>query len=101
MANSIESNLTSLKQGLDKADKDIKEVVTLLPDNITLFDIAYNSDTISIQGKASTEDSIFNYARELMQSSRFTEVIISSVTETFGQENEEEIKIINFVFIIT
>jgi len=100
MANSIESNLTSLKQGLDKADKDMKEIVALLPDTITLVDIAYNSGSITIQGKASTEDSIFSYARELRQSSRFTEVIISSVTETLRQENEEEIKIINFVFLI-
>lgn len=99
-ANSIESKITSLKLGLDKTDKDMQEVIALLPDNITLLDFVYNSDTITIQGKASTEDSIFSYARELRQSNRFTEVIISSVTVTSGQENEEEIKIINFFFII-
>jgi type IV pilus assembly protein PilM len=100
IAASIEAKLDSLGQGLDNANKDIKEAVDLLPETITLLDLGYSEGLVSILGQALTEDNIFNYARELRNSSRFNEVIISSITEIFKHESGEDIRFFSFVFVL-
>lgn len=97
-ANSLEDMLTSMNQGLDKTDGDLREVINLLPTTVTLLGIDYGSSSTTIHGLAPTESDIFTYARALRDSGRFSEVIISSITENFIQE--EEIRLFDFVFLL-
>ncbi len=100
MAGSIEAKIASLEQGLDKTDRDVREVVDLLPETVTLLNIEYDSDSVTISGLAPTENDIFIYARDLRSSGRFTEVTISSIREVFRQEAEEEIRLYSFELLL-
>ena len=100
MANDIEAKLASLKQGLDKSDKDLQEAVNLLPEVVIILNIDYDGESVTIYGLAPTEGDIFIYARDLRSSDRFTEVTISSIREVFRQEAEEEIRLFDFEFLL-
>ena len=100
MASSIEVKLASLGQGLNKTDKDLQEAVNLLPGVVTLLNIDYDSESVTIYGLALTEEDIFIYARDLRSSGRFTEVTISSIREVFRQGAEEEIRLFSFEFLL-
>lgn len=96
----LDATLTDLSQGLGKTDADLREAVNLLPAGVTLLEINYGGDMVTISGVALTEDDIFVYARDLRSGGRFTAVIISSINETFSKEGGEEIKQFSFDFLL-
>ena len=96
----LDSQLTGLEQGLDKANGDLREAVNLLPDSVTLLGIQYGGDMVTLNGLAPGEDDIFAYARALRGGGRFSTVIISSIAEASQTGSEEGIKGFNFVFIL-
>ena len=94
----LAAKLTSLEEGLDKTSGDLREVVNLLPDNVTLLEIRHEGNVVILGGSAPGEDDIFAYARALRSGGRFSEVIISSISEVPGQYLEEEIPLYSFAF---
>ena len=79
----LNDTLASLEQGLDKTDKDLREIVNLLPTSINLYGINYGGDSTTIRGQAPDEAAIFIYASDLRGSGRFPTVVILSISETF------------------
>ncbi len=96
----LNDTLVSLEQGLDKVNYDLREIVNLLPTSINLHNIDYGSDSVTISGLALDEAAIFSYARALRSSGRFPTVVILSITETFKGEEEEEIRLFDFQFLL-
>ncbi len=96
----LDTQLASLEEGLDKTDGDLREVVNLLPGNVTLLEIWHEGNMVTLSGSAAGEDDIFAYARALRSGGRFSEVIISSIRETSGRDLEEEITLYNFMFLL-
>ncbi len=98
--NNFNVMLTGLSQGLEKADADLKEVVNLLPATINLLNVNFEDDTVFIAGAAANEYDVFGYARALRSSERFNEVTILSIREVYRQEQEVEVRLFEFDFII-
>jgi type IV pilus assembly protein PilM len=97
----LNDTLASLEQGLDKVNYDLREIVNLwLPTSINLHNIAYVGDSVTISGLAPDEAAIFSYARALRSSGRFPTVVILSITETFKEEEGEEIRLFDFEFLL-
>lgn len=97
---SVNALLVSLEQGLDKTNKDLREIVNLLPTSINLHNIDYGGDSVTISGLAPDEAAIFSYASALRSSGRFPTVVILSITETFIGEGGEEIRLFDFEFLL-
>ncbi|MCK5577737.1 MAG: pilus assembly protein PilM, partial [Dehalococcoidales bacterium] len=67
----LEFQLTGLEEDLDKTNRDIIEVVNLLPDNINLLTVHYsNVSEMTVSGSAPSESEIFTYARALRSGGR-------------------------------
>jgi hypothetical protein len=80
----------------------VSQIVNLVPYNVDLLQINHGSNSINVIGIAPSEAEIFEYARELRGSGRFSLVVISSINEDIiilneGEEEEEE-KIIRYQF---
>jgi type IV pilus assembly protein PilM len=91
----FDNTLTSLKAGREGVSGDLTEVVNLAPGTVTLTGIVREGNAIRITGTASSEDDIFFYARDLMDS--FGDVTISSMQ---AQEAGGFIRGFNFVLTI-
>jgi type IV pilus assembly protein PilM len=85
-ANRLENMLASLNQGLGSIVGDLGELVNTLPTTVNLVGIGYEGGLVTINGFAPAEGEIFTYARALRSGGRFSEVIISSITETYIEE---------------
>jgi type IV pilus assembly protein PilM len=97
---SLEAQLTGLEEDLDKTNRDIIEVVNLLPDNINLLAVNYlNVSEITLSGSAPSESEIFTYARALRSGGRFPNVHIASITQKVELVLEEEV--ISYIFEFT
>ena len=96
----LEATLTGLSQGLGETDADLREAVNRLPAGVTLLEINYGGDMVTISGIALTEDDIFSYARDLRSGGRFAAVIISSINEIFREEGGEQIRQFSFDFLL-
>jgi type IV pilus assembly protein PilM len=92
--------LSSLSQGLTKANGDLRQAVDLVPADITLLEMRYDGSLVSISGVSPDESDIFIYARALRSGGRFSTVIVSSISEITKLEGGEEIKLFSFNFLL-
>jgi len=96
--NIFTTKFTSLGEGREKVDGDLAEIVSLVPEHVDLINVIHSGDTITINGIASDEDDIFEYAKDLRSSDRHFTVIILSITATEGEG--EEIRELNFGLLL-
>jgi type IV pilus assembly protein PilM len=94
------AQLTTISQGLTKANGDLRQVVDLQPADITLLDIKYDGILVNVSGISPDESDIFIYARALRSSGRFPNVIVSSIAEIIKIEGEEEIRLFEFNLLL-
>lgn len=72
------SVLDPLKPNKDEINGDLAEM-NKLPGAIDLLSVNHNTETMTIQGTASDENTIFSYASNLRSSNRFALVVISEL----------------------
>ena len=86
---------SGLEANRNQVDQDLSGAVALLPAGVYLEDINHNIDQVAIRGTASSEDDVFQYARNLRGSGRYQLVVISSIETDIeemasGEDEEEE-----------
>ena len=89
-ASIFETTFTSLGEERDQVDGDLSRIVGLLPESVNLTDINHSVAQVIVSGIAPDEDGIFEYARNLRSSGRFSMVVISSIDTSIEAEGEEE-----------
>jgi len=94
--NILNTTLTSLGEGRDKVDGDLREIERLSHGYVDLTGVNHTGDTVTVSGIAPDEDDIFKYARALRSSERHFTVIISSITAT----EEDKTKGFEFEFLL-
>jgi type IV pilus assembly protein PilM len=65
-----------------KVNGDISKVTSLLPGIINVASISYGTGGITITGTATDDTTVADYVRDLRNSNQFSQVLISSMTET-------------------
>ena len=71
--------LSSLKLGLDNADRNLREVVSTKPSGVDITSVEYQDGGVVLNGVASSESLILTYARALRTGGRFELVTVSSI----------------------
>jgi Tfp pilus assembly protein PilN len=71
--------LSGLKLDLDNADRDVREVINLVPAGVNITGVGYQADSTNITGTASSQSLILTYARSIRSGGRFASVTISSM----------------------
>ncbi len=69
------------RDGLDKGNLDVREIVALVPSGINLENIDGGPDSYDIVGMASDEDTVLEYGRALEASGRFGMVLVNSISD--------------------
>ena len=72
-------------------------IVGLLHEDVDLTEINHSGNPVTVTGTSPDEDGIFEYARDLRSSGRFSLVVISSI-EAIREGEGEEIEGFNFEF---
>jgi len=85
--------LNGLKLDLDNGDRDMRETVNVAPAGVSITDIEYQTDGISVKGVASSQSLVLTYARSLRSGGRFESVTVSSI-ETLPEG------LFGFIFIL-
>ena len=89
-ADVVGDTLSSLAQARGRVDRDLSQSVSVMPLGIDLTGVNHAGGTVTVNGITPDEANIFNYARELRNSGRFSAVIISSIEAIEVEEEEEE-----------
>lgn len=98
---------TSIELGENRAqiDGDLSGCVNLSPEEVDLVSISHNGPTVTVSGTTEDEDYIFQYARNLRSSGRYSRVTITSISSFYREilEGEESTEVIayNFTFLLT
>ena len=71
--------LGGVKLDLDNADRDVREVINLVPAGVNITGAGYQADSTNITGTASSQSLILAYARAIRSGGRFASVTISSI----------------------
>ena len=95
-ANIFNTTFTSLSRGREQVDRELSEIVSLLPGTVDLTEVNHGAESVTVSGIAPDEDDIFKYARDLR--SRFPGVIIRSIEAI--EDEEGEIEGFNFEFLL-
>jgi type IV pilus assembly protein PilM len=74
--------LDAAKTQRAKVNGDISKVTSLLPGIINVASISYGTGGITITGTATDDTTVADYVRDLRNSNQFSQVLISSMTET-------------------
>jgi type IV pilus assembly protein PilM len=90
----FDTTFSSLEEVREDVDADLSQITSVLPSNVDLIGVLHDIDIVTVRGIAPTETSIFQYARDLRSSGRFSTVIISSI-----EAIDEEEEIIGFEFV--
>jgi type IV pilus assembly protein PilM len=85
-----------LSETRDKMNEDMSQIVSLQPGNL-LTAVNHLGDMVTLSGFATTEGSIFNYARALRNSGRFSTVVIAAIEAV---EEDDAIIGLNFEFLL-
>jgi type IV pilus assembly protein PilM len=72
----------------DKVNGDMVATVDNVVDKLSLITIGHSGENLQISGQASTEVEILEYARNLDNTKRFSEVTVSSITREQSTDNE-------------
>jgi Tfp pilus assembly protein PilN len=81
-ANELNIRSSNLIRERAAVHEDVTEIVKLASEKITLGSVNYGTGSISVNGAASDENAIFNYARDLEDSGRFSNVWISVISQS-------------------
>jgi type IV pilus assembly protein PilM len=79
-ADELSTRLTTMEQGRTSIYDDLREVVNLAGNNVNLSTVNHGGGSITVTGTASDVNLIYEYARALRSSPRFSKVWVSSVT---------------------
>ena len=93
----FDTTFTSLGEEREEVDGDLGMIVRLLPEDVDLMGISHSGERVTVTGAAPDEDKIFEYARGLRSSGRFSKVVITSIGAI---EEEEEITGYDFQFLL-
>jgi type IV pilus assembly protein PilM len=83
-ADELSSRLTTTERGAATFYGDLDQIVELAAGQVTLTNINDRGSSVTISGRASSVDGIFNYARDLRSGGRFPTVWISSISGSSG-----------------
>jgi type IV pilus assembly protein PilM len=83
-ANELNSRLTTVERGRTSIDLDLHEITNLAQNKVTLSSVSHVGSSVTVNGGASNVDDVFSYARALRSGGRFSEVWISSISESGG-----------------
>jgi type IV pilus assembly protein PilM len=86
----FDNTFTSLGAVRADINGDLQQIASVLPKDVNLTDLNHTGDALRVWGIASDEDDIFEYARDLRASGRFSVVIISSIEAVEVDEMFEE-----------
>ena len=75
----FDNQLNSLKRTRSRVDEDMSECMRLQPSSTSITLVHHSSDEMMLTGREEDYDTIFEYARELRSSGRFSPVIISHI----------------------
>jgi len=104
----FETTFTNLEHDRERGDGDMRQIVDLLPETVDLTDVTHSGDNVNVGGRAPSETDIFEYARALRNSGRFSLVVISSIEayeeviaeEGVEEEDPEVVTGFDFVFLL-
>ena len=85
--------LNDLKLNLDNGDKDLREAINVAPAGVSITDIEYQTNGITLKGIAPSQSMVLTYARSLRSGGRFESVMVSSI-ETLPEG------LFGFIFIL-
>ena len=85
-ADGIRTELAAMERGRTSIYLDLKEIVDLAEGKVSLSNISHGGAVISVTGTASSVDSIYDYARDLRESPRFSSIWVSKVGSGFSFE---------------
>ena len=111
-ASAFNNTFSTIVEVRNQVDKDVSQIVLLTPEEVALIygvdeiigytspiseaSINHSGDRVAVAGESQELDAIFQYAKDLRASGRFSQVIISSI-EAYGEETLEGY---NFQFIL-
>jgi len=93
----FETTFANLEGVRERVDGDLSMIVGLLHEDVDLTEINHSGNPVTVTGTSPDEDGIFEYARDLRSSGRFSLVVISSIKAVKEGEGEE-IEGFNFDF---
>jgi hypothetical protein len=79
-ATELNDRIITMERNRASVYQDIDEIITLAKDNVQLSTISHGGGSISVRGTAPSVGLIYDYARELRDSTRFSRVWVSPVT---------------------
>ena len=79
-ADALDTRISAMEMERAKIAIDLTEIDTLAAGKIRLSQVNHGGSSVKVSGTASTEDDIFDYARDLQKGGRFSTVWISSIT---------------------
>ncbi|MDD5591004.1 MAG: pilus assembly protein PilM [Dehalococcoidales bacterium] len=98
------STAANLDANRSQINRDLSGIVGLMPDDVDLTGINHSGPRVIVTGTAPEEDDIFQYARNLRSSGRYSGVIVSSIIadykEVLEDEEIEQIMVYDFTFLI-
>jgi type IV pilus assembly protein PilM len=83
-ANELSGRLTTVERGGASIDLDLHEITNLAQNKVILSSVSHVGSSVTVNGGASNVDDVFSYARALRSGGRFSEVWISSISESGG-----------------
>jgi type IV pilus assembly protein PilM len=83
-AGELHTSLTVMERQRATVHEDLTQIVALAAEKVSLGSVSHGGGSVTIQGRASSEDAIFEYARDLRSGDRFSVVWISSITAGQG-----------------
>ncbi|MBN1370011.1 MAG: pilus assembly protein PilM [Dehalococcoidaceae bacterium] len=89
-----------LEESLEAINLDFPETYNLQPEGVFVSKITSQGDSFSIEGIATTENGVYDYARALRESERFTAVSVNNIIETVSASEEDE-EVVQYNFEIT
>jgi type IV pilus assembly protein PilM len=80
IANELSARLSAMEEGRDSIYLDLQEIVNLAEGKVSLGSVSHGGNSITVAGKASDVDSIYEYARALRSSPMFSKVWVDSIS---------------------
>ena len=79
-AKELDARITAMERRRATFHEDLTQIERLAGEQVTLDRVNHGGSSVTVTGSASSEDDIFDYARDLRSGGRFSQVWISSVS---------------------
>ena len=79
-AKELDARITAMERRRATFHEDLTQIERLAGEQVTLDRVNHAGSSVTVTGSASSEDDIFDYARDLRSGGRFSQVWISSVS---------------------